>query len=96
VAGNRVSARKAVLVVFLSVSLSTLTVAGPGGVEAAQAVGPTILDPRLAVRTVAAGLVTPTSLTFLGADDILVLEKNTGKVQRVVTGKIHSTVLDLP
>ncbi len=55
-----------------------------------------ILDPRLAVRTVVAGLVTSASLTLLGTDDILVLEKNTGKVQRVVTGKIHWTVLDLP
>jgi aldose sugar dehydrogenase len=95
VAGNRVSARRAVLVGVLSLSLSTLTLAGPGGVGVAQAEGPTMLDPGLAVRTVVAGLVTPTSLAFLGADDILVLEKNTGKVQRVVGGQIQSTVLDL-
>jgi glucose/arabinose dehydrogenase len=95
VTGNRRPARKAVLVVSLSVLLSTLVVAGPGGVGAAQAEGPTMLDPSLAVRTVVAGLVTPTSVAFLGADDILVLEKNTGKVQRVVGGQIQSTVLDL-
>lgn len=94
-ARNRLGARTAVLVVSLSVSLSTLAVAGPGGVAGAQAGGPTILDPRLAVRTVVDGLVTPTSVAFLGTDDILVLEKNTGKVRRVVGGKIQSTVLDL-
>jgi glucose/arabinose dehydrogenase len=55
-----------------------------------------MLDPKLSVRTVAAGLVTPTSLAFLGAGDIFVLEKNTGRVQRVVGGQIQSTVLDLP
>jgi glucose/arabinose dehydrogenase len=34
-------------------------------------------------------------LAFLGEDDLLVLEKNTGKVQRVVDGMVQSTVLDL-
>jgi len=61
----------------------------------AQADGPTMLHPRLAVEPVVTGLTTPTSLAFLGAGDMLVLEKNTGKVQRAVNGTIHSTVLDL-
>jgi glucose/arabinose dehydrogenase len=56
---------------------------------------PTILDPTLRVRTVVSGLSQPTSMAFLGADDLLVLEKSTGRVQRVVNGIIHSTVLDL-
>jgi glucose/arabinose dehydrogenase len=34
-------------------------------------------------------------MAFLGPDDFLVLEKRTGKVQRVVNGSIQSTVLDL-
>ncbi len=51
--------------------------------------------PDLAVRTVVTGLDSPTTMAFIGRNDILVLEKNTGKVQRVVNGKIHSTVLDL-
>jgi glucose/arabinose dehydrogenase len=54
-----------------------------------------MLHPRLDVRTVVDGLVTPTSIAFLGANDFLVLEKNTGRVQRVVGGAIQSTVLDL-
>jgi aldose sugar dehydrogenase len=56
---------------------------------------PEVLDPNLAVRTAASGLVTPASIAFLGANDMLVLEKDTGKVQRVVNGAIQSTVLDL-
>jgi aldose sugar dehydrogenase len=95
-AGARLTTRTAVLVASLSVSLSTLIIAVPGGAGVAQVQGPTMLHPGLAVRTVAAGLVTPTSLAFLGADDILVVEKTTGRVQRVVGGHIQSTVLDLP
>lgn len=56
---------------------------------------PVILDRNLAVKVAARGLVTPTGLAFIGANDFLVLEKNTGKVQRVVDGNIQSTVLDL-
>jgi glucose/arabinose dehydrogenase len=64
------------------------------GMEA-QAADPTMLDPNLAVRTVVTGLNQPTTMAFLGPTDILVLEKATGKVQRVVNGVIQSTVLDL-
>jgi glucose/arabinose dehydrogenase len=61
----------------------------------AQAAGPEILAPNLAVRTLVSGLVTPTTMAFIGASDILVLEKITGRVQRVTDGAIDSTVLDL-
>ena len=62
---------------------------------AQTATGPTMLDPTLAVRTAASDLVTPITMAFLGPRDMLVLEKNTGKVQRVVNGLLHSTALDL-
>ncbi len=61
----------------------------------AQAADPMVLDPNLAVRTVVDGLNQPTSMAFLGLNDILMLEKATGKVQRVVNGVIQSSVLDL-
>ena len=77
--GARLTTRTAVLVASLSAFLSMLVVAGPAGTGVAQVQGPTMLHPGLAVRTVAQGLVTPTSLAFLGADDMLVLEKNTGR-----------------
>jgi glucose/arabinose dehydrogenase len=65
------------------------------GSAAAQSTGPSMVDPRLAVRTVVTGLITPTTLAFIGPGDFLVLEKNTGRVQRVVDGAVHSTALDL-
>jgi glucose/arabinose dehydrogenase len=54
-----------------------------------------VLDPSLGVRTVVSGLVTPSSLAFLGPNDFLVVEKNTGRVKRVVDGAVTGTVLDL-
>ena len=56
---------------------------------------PTVVDPNLAVRTAAQGLVTPTSLAFIGPNDMLVLEKATGRVQRVVGGAVAGTAVDL-
>jgi uncharacterized repeat protein (TIGR01451 family) len=56
---------------------------------------PTMLDDNLTVSTVIAGFDQPTSLAFIGMNDFFVLEKATGKVQRVVNGALHSTVLDL-
>ncbi len=79
----------------LLVALSLLIVSGSSSPVAAQSDGPVMLHPRLAVRPVVTGLITPTSLAFLGSNDLLVLEKNTGRVLRVVNGVIHSTVLDL-
>jgi glucose/arabinose dehydrogenase len=61
----------------------------------AQVTGPTMLHPNLGVRAVATGLNQPTTMAFIGENDMLVLEKSTGRVQRVVNGAISSTVLDL-
>jgi uncharacterized repeat protein (TIGR01451 family) len=60
------------------------------------AISPTMLDPNLTVSTVVTGLVQPTSLAFLATNDFLVLEKASGKVQRVVNGALQGAVLDLP
>jgi glucose/arabinose dehydrogenase len=54
-----------------------------------------MLDPRLDVRPVVSGLNLPTTLAFIGSNDILVLEKNTGQVKRVVDGLVQGTILDL-
>jgi len=56
---------------------------------------PVVLDPNLTVRTVTSDLITPIGAAFLGANDLLVLEKNTGQIKRVVNGTVTSTVLDL-
>lgn len=57
---------------------------------------PTMLDPNLVVRTAASGLNLPISMAFVGENDFLVLEKNTGRVRRVVNGAVQQDpVLDL-
>lgn len=57
---------------------------------------PSIKDPDLKVITVVEGLKRPTSMAFLGPDDFLVLEKNSGIVKRIVNGSIlTSPVLDV-
>lgn len=61
----------------------------------AQTTSPTILAPNLAVKRASSNLVTPISLAFIGPNDMLVLEKSTGKVQRVTNGGQPVTVLDL-
>ncbi len=51
--------------------------------------GPTVNDPSLKVERVFAGdLQIPTSMAFLAPNDILVLEKNKGLVDRIVNGKL--------
>jgi aldose sugar dehydrogenase len=57
--------------------------------------GPAVVDPNLRVRTVVSGLTTPSTMAFLGPNDFLIAEKNTGQVKRVVNGVVQSTVLDL-
>jgi hypothetical protein len=53
---------------------------------AAQA-GPILLDRNLSVRAAVSGLTTPTSVAFLGPNDMLVTEKETGLVRRVQNGR---------
>ena len=57
--------------------------------------GPQMLVPNLAVRTTVTDLITPISMAFIGTNDFLLLEKNTGQVKRVVNGAVQDTVLDL-
>jgi aldose sugar dehydrogenase len=54
-----------------------------------------MLHPLLAVRPVVSGLAQPTSMAFLGPNDLLVLEKATGLVKRVTSGTVAGSVLDL-
>lgn len=61
----------------------------------APSTGPSMLDANLSVKTVVSGLSQPTSMAFIGDNDFLVLEKNTGKVQRVTNGVLQGAVLDL-
>lgn len=58
--------------------------------------GPTILDPNLKAELVFRGLRYPTSMAFLGPNDILVTEKDAGTVRRVVNGtELQRAVLNV-
>ncbi|HET6717750.1 MAG TPA: PQQ-dependent sugar dehydrogenase [Nitrososphaeraceae archaeon] len=49
---------------------------------------PTIMDTNLKLELVTKGLHSPTSMAFLGPDDLLVLEKDNGTVRRIVNGTL--------
>lgn len=64
--------------------------------SAVAAAQPTVNDPTLTVETVVDGLNGPVAMAFLAADDFLFLEKNTGRVRRVVGGVLQAApVLDV-
>lgn len=79
----------------LVMSLSLLLSFNAATLVAAQAGGPTMLHPQLGVRPVVTGLNLPTTLAFLSASEMLVLEKNSGIVQYVLNGVIDHAALDL-
>jgi aldose sugar dehydrogenase len=54
---------------------------------------PEVKEETLGIELVSSSLKDPTSMAFLGPDDILVTEKNTGTVQRIQNGKIFSEPL---
>lgn len=57
---------------------------------------PTVNDNKLKVEMVFKGLQFPTSMEFLGPDDVLVTEKNNGTVQRITNWKMQpEPVLDV-
>jgi glucose/arabinose dehydrogenase len=60
----------------------------PGVVASIGKGEPTVRDPNLKVETVATGLMLPTTMAFAAPDDILVLEKDKGTVQRIVNGQM--------
>jgi aldose sugar dehydrogenase len=78
--------------VFVAAALTLCPVSHDRSVLAQT--GPEVIVPNLAVRAVVTGLTTPTAIAFLGANDILAIEKNTGQVKRIAGGVV-STVLDL-
>jgi len=92
---RRRGARRLV-VVGIAVVLTVLGATAPTDRATGQGQpGPSLLAPNLTLRTVVDGLALPTSIAFLGPHDILVLEKNSGQVKRVVNGVVQATVLDL-
>jgi aldose sugar dehydrogenase len=86
-----------VLIIFLSLILYFAYLGNSFAVSITDYDGtPSINDPDLKVEKVVEGLELPTSMAFLGPNDILVLEKDKGTVQRIVNGTmLEEPVLDV-
>ena len=56
---------------------------------------PRVNDTNLQIQEYSSGFKFPTGMNFLGPDDILVVEKNTGKVKEIKNGTVVGTVLDV-
>jgi aldose sugar dehydrogenase len=85
---------------MLIVAVSLVSVApsyvGFGQEEEEEANIPKLRDSTLKMELVANGIESPTSMAFLGPNDILVLEKDKGTVQRIVNGEIsEEPILDV-
>src|SRR5437867_3072801 len=57
--------------------------------------GPSLTDPKLKVELVARDFDFPTSIEFLAKDDILLLEKNTGNVYRILNGNVTGPLIHI-
>ena len=56
---------------------------------------PSLLDNNLKIETVAKGFAFPTGIAFLGNNEILLLEKNSGNVYRITDGNVSNVVIHL-
>ncbi|HTH21441.1 MAG TPA: PQQ-dependent sugar dehydrogenase, partial [Nitrososphaeraceae archaeon] len=83
-----------ILVIMILTSCTISSISSAYGAYAKAPVspnGPTVKDKNLVVENVTGGLDKPTSMAFLGPNDILVTEKETGKVMHVIDGQIQDT-----
>lgn len=58
-------------------------------------VGPSLTDRDLRVELVARDFDFPTSIEFLGKDDFLLLEKNTGDIYRILDGNVTGPLIHI-
>ena len=75
------------LLFLLIVQISTI------GIQAQTQ--PSVLNPKFQVERIFAGDFEPSSMVFLGADDVLVLDREEGKVFRVTHGIQSGPLLDV-
>jgi aldose sugar dehydrogenase len=83
------------LVTILVAVLLLPSQTNPVAIHASRA-SPVLNDPDLKVENVVSGIEFPTGMAFLGLNDILVIEKDTGKVKRVIDGELlNESLLDV-
>ncbi|HET6590135.1 MAG TPA: PQQ-dependent sugar dehydrogenase [Candidatus Nitrosocosmicus sp.] len=96
---NRLMVTLSIISIFLILnsSYSMISLSYAAYMKAPQSpIGPTVKDDKIVVEKVTDGLDIPTSMTFLGPNNILVTEKETGKVMHIVDGQIQKEpVLDV-
>ena len=56
---------------------------------------PVVEAPDFKLEKIVDGLSRPTGISFLGPEDFLIIEEDTGKVKRVIDGEISQTISDL-
>ena len=99
VSKNQMNIQYIMVFVFIAMlaSFSFSQVYGQDWEGGAEELGITVYDDDYTVEKFATGVVYPTNMTFVG-EDILVLEKNTGKVFRIQDNGImyNEPVLDVP
>jgi glucose/arabinose dehydrogenase len=77
---------------FFPVLFSLLLLLGDSGKSLGD---PSLKESDFNLDKIVDGFSRPTGMTFLGPDDFLVTEENTGKVKRVIDGRVSQTVLDV-
>ena len=85
-----------VILLFLSVPFALFTFCNVYAQAGKQHLGVeniTLYDPNLKIELITSGLDFPTTMAFLGQDDFLILEKNTGNVKRFVNGTLNEKPL---
>lgn len=92
--------KKVLLVIFLLIALTLFPLSVSANVDtmvfAQEDNMPVLRDTTLGLVLVSSSLTDPTSMTFIGPNDILVTEKNTGTVQRILNGEIlEEPILDV-
>ena len=56
---------------------------------------PTTINPKFVVERIFTGDFKPSTMAFLGADDIIVLDRDLGKVYRIIDGVQSKPLLDV-
>lgn len=56
---------------------------------------PNVGTPDFKLEKIVDSLSRPTGISFIGHDDFLVIEEDTGEVKRVIDGQVTQTILDL-
>lgn len=77
---------------FFPVLFSLLLLLGNSGKSLGD---PNLRESDFNLDKIVDGFSRPTGMTFLGPDDFLVTEEDTGKVKRVIDGRVSQTVLDV-